>query len=548
MDQNRRFVSIALVMGLLGLPGFTEVTAQEQSACEALMETRNLTFTMARLITSDSGPPYCYVKGIIPPNISYHVQLPLPRNWNGRFLSWGDGGKDGDLDFADHRVAQGYAVANSNMGHDSGSEPMASFGFNNRQSEIDFSYRAVHLTVNAAKTVIKAYYEREPEYSYHEGCSTGGREGLMEAQSFPYEFDGIVAGAPVNFYQEANTGILWQLHKIILNNFGGNLAFDTNGDGTFDSLRKLEILAETVQERCDSNDGIQDGVINNPLACDFDPDRDLTQLMCQGDINADDCFTKAQLQTIKDLYSGPYDSKGVSIYKGLSPGSELQWARGIIAWADNSNAPAFLNNTGTHFNYLFYEKDPGVHPPQMHDVTYVLDKTAPIPEWAWWEFDFDDYTAGKGDFMKSLTNSDDPDMTRFLIKNGGKLILYHGWADAMVHPEPVYDYYKDVIATTFRGNLKAAKDSVRLFMVPGMGHCQGGPGPNSWDKLSALVDWVEKGKAPDYLVATHSSDEVVDNERKLCAYPEIAAYTGPAGGENDPANWVESNFECRTPL
>lgn len=152
MNPTRRFVSIGLVMGLLGLFGFTEVTAQGQADCEALMETRNLTFTMAKWITKDSQLSYCYVKGIIPPNISYHVQLPLPQNWNGRFLSWGDGGKDGDLDFADHRVAQGYAVANSNMGHDSGSEPMASFGFNNRQSEIDFSYRAVHLMVNAAKT------------------------------------------------------------------------------------------------------------------------------------------------------------------------------------------------------------------------------------------------------------------------------------------------------------------------------------------------------------------------------------------------------------
>ena len=137
----------------------------------------NLTITLARIMEStDLTPRYCYVKGIISPAISYHVQLPLPKDWNGRFVNWGDGGKDGDLDFADHRVSQGYAVANSNTGHDNGSEPGASFGFNNRQAEIDFGYRAVHLTVNAAKTLIEAYYDRPPRYSYHEGCSTGGRQ------------------------------------------------------------------------------------------------------------------------------------------------------------------------------------------------------------------------------------------------------------------------------------------------------------------------------------------------------------------------------------
>ena len=220
------------------------------------------------------------MRGAIPPGIAYHVQLPLPDNWNGRFLKYGDGTKDGDLDYADHRLAEGYAVANSNMGHDAGAEPGAWFAFDNRQAEIDFGYRAVHLTANAGKAVVAAYYERPATRSYFEGCSTGGREGLIEAQRFPNDFDGIVAGAPVFMYQELNAGHTWLLQRMFRNDYAGNLAFDADGDGKPESLRKLEILADAVLARCDSNDGIEDGVVDEPLMCDFEPKRDLARASC----------------------------------------------------------------------------------------------------------------------------------------------------------------------------------------------------------------------------------------------------------------------------
>ncbi len=147
--------------------------------------------------------------------------------------------------------------------------------------------------------------------------------------------------------------------------------------------------------------------------------------------------------------------------------------------------------------------------------------------------------------MMSIIDATDPDLTQFLIKNDGKLIVYHGWADFSPPPEPTLDYYKAMVETTFGGAIEAARDQARLFMVPGMGHCRGGPGPNTWDKLPALVDWVENGNPPNFLIATHSTDGVVDNERPLCPYPEQAVYSGPSGGENDPANWVASNFTCQ---
>jgi hypothetical protein len=517
----------------------------DRAACEALLELPNLTITLARIVeVNGAAPRYCYVRGTIPPGIVYHVQLPLPSDWNGRFLKYGDGTKDGDLDFADHRLAEGYAVANSNMGHDAGSEPGAWFAFDNRQAELDFGYRAVHLTANAGKALVAAYYERPAARSYFEGCSTGGREALIEAQRFPNDFDGIVGGAPVFKYQELNAGHTWLLQRVFRNDYAGNLAFDADGDGKPESLRKLELLADTVLARCDANDGINDGVIDEPLMCDFEPKRDLAAHMCANDVNADACFTTAQLQTIEDFYRGPYDSRGASIIKGRAFGAERGWTE-YIPYTGNQMFPTHLFNARDHAAFLFYENDPGVPVPRANDLKYVPDKTATPPEWAWWDFNIDDLTAGKAEFMKSLMNATDANLERFLLGSNGKLILWHGWNDAGAPPEPTKDYYDEVVAKTFGGDRAAARERARLFMFPGMGHCSGGPGPDTWDPLAPLVAWVENGTAPDSVVATHSTDGRVDNERTVCAYPQVARYSGPAGGANDRANWTATNFSCR---
>ncbi|MEE8348221.1 MAG: tannase/feruloyl esterase family alpha/beta hydrolase [Acidobacteriota bacterium] len=528
------------------------VEPSDETGCQALAGIRNLTLIQTVLRPEKDGiPSYCYARGIISPAIHYHVQLPLLENWNGRLLNIGDGAKDGDLDFADQRLAQGYAVANSNMGHDAGAEAGASFGYNNRQSEIDFGYRAVHLTAEASRTLVSAYYEEEPAYSYFEGCSSGGREAFMEAQRFPEDFDGIVAGAPAIFYQRANANHVWMLQRIYRNNLAGNLAYDQDGDGVPESLTKMEILANAVMNKCDGLDGITDGVIDDPLACDFDVDVDLAGKKCPGNVDGDTCFTQEQSQIIKDIYRGSTDSNGVQVFSGKTLGTERAWADGLFPHAGNNMSPARLGTAerpGTaadHMNYLFYEEDPGVTLPSFTDLSQVPDKTGHPPEFAWWEFDIDDVTSGKGDLMMSITEATDPDLNRFLVGNNGKMIVYHGWADAWANPEPTVNYYREVVTTTFGGDVSAARENIRLFMVPGMDHCRGGPGPNTWDKLAPLVAWVEKGKAPDHLMATHSSDGKVDNERPLCPYPERAIYTGPAGGRSDRRNWVGQNFTCR---
>jgi Tannase and feruloyl esterase len=535
----------ALLLSLTAPTSAQTASADERAACAALKDMPNLTITVAEVREGSNGLTYCYVRGILPPAIGFHVQLPLKQHWNGRFLMWGDGGKDGDLDFADSRVAEGYAAANTNMGHDSGAEPGSSFGYDNRQAEIDFGYRAVHLTVIAGKTIVDAYYGRSPDHAYFEGCSTGGREGLMEAQRYPYDFDGIVAGSPAHRYQDLNAARTWLLQKMYADHFAGSLSFDTNGDGKPDSPRKIEMLAQAVLDKCDAIDGVKDGVIDNPPACDFDPARDLEGSMCKGDVNADGCFTRLQLANIEDFYRGAHDSSGHPVYPGFAPGSEAQWMSLYVPQRGNRYRAGALGVTGDHLNYLFYETDPGVAPPDLNDVSYVPDAEATPPEWAWWQFDIDDVTRGKGDLMKSITDANDPDLTRFLRTNGGKLILYHGWADALITPLGTVQYYKDMVGTTYGGDMDRAREDARLFMIPGMGHCGGGPGPNTWDKLPPLVAWVEQGTAPESVVAAHLTNGTVDNRRPIFPYPDQAVYDGPAGGANDAANWVPQNFRKR---
>lgn len=519
----------------------------DQAACEGLKDLRNLTLTRAEIKKNPiDDSAYCYVRGIISPAIHFHAQLPLPKNWNGRFLQWGDGGKDGDLDYADHRVAQGYAVTNSNLGHDSAVEPGASFGFNNRQAEIDFGYRAVHLTVQAGKHLIQKYYEKEHDYSYFEGCSQGGRQGFMSAQRYPKDFDGISAGAPAFNYQGLNAAGTWNLQRVFRNNLVGNLAVDSNDDGSLDSLALVQVLHESVLQRCDANDGVLDRLVSDPLSCNFDPKNDLIEAMCPATPSGEPCFTQAQIETIADLYDGPKDSDGREVYPGKMLGSELSWPGYYLPWEGNKMGPSKLMGVaGDHMNYLFYEKDPGVAVPDVRDINYKTKTTGANPEFHWIDWKIDDFFSGKGDLMKSITDANDPDLNPFLLNEDGKMIIYHGLTDTLIVASDTIDYYNDLIDVTFNGDSEAAKKSARLFLAPGMNHCGGGAGPNAWDKLSPLVNWVENGVAPESIVATHITNGEIDNERPLCAYPKQAKYIGSAGDAANPQNWRAENFQCQ---
>ena len=511
--QTIQSIVSLILLGIWGAANAQDRGTDVSEACASLSRLPNLSVTSSELVPArGTTASYCHVIGTIAPAIRYHLQLPQPDEWNGRLLHQGDGGPDGTLNFADHRVAQGYAVANSNSGHDGGSEPGWSFAHDNRQAEIDFGYRAVHLTVNAARTLIRAYYGESPAYSYHDGCSTGGRQGLVAAQRYPDDFDGIVAGAPVHDFQAMVAAQAWTLQRLFEDDFAGNLAFDADGDGQAESLRKVDLLEEAVLSKCDAIDGIVDGVIDNPLICDFDPNVDLAPMTCPSDVNGDACFTARQRETIAALYAGPTDGNGTQIYPGNAPGSEFSWRARLIPHAGNDMVPLLLRLAATEtLAYLFYETDPGVPVPNPADLSYVPARGGTQPQVAWWEFDVNDVSAGLGDTMESIIGATDPDLTRFLIEEDAKLMIWHGWGDADPHPGSSLDYYQAVVDRTFDGDLDAAKERARLFMIPGMGHCGGGPGPNTWDTLAPIVEWVENGIAPDYLVVTHETDGLVDN-------------------------------------
>jgi feruloyl esterase len=519
-----------------------------EAGCRALTDFPALEVTLAEFRTAAKAQqPFCHVRGRIAPGIRYHVQLPLPSKWNGRLLVLGDGGKDGAVTstpnaFVESRVLEGYAVVNSNSGHDAVTEPNSSFGFNNRQAEIDYGYRAVHLSTVAAKALAASYYRRAPARSYFDGCSAGGRQGLMEAQRFPDDFDGIAAGAPANYFQANHLHRIAVLQKLFATQFGANLAFDADKDGVPEDLSKVTLLEKEVLAKCDALDGINDGVIDDPTSCTFSPATDLSRFLCAGDVNGPSCFTRSQIRTIDTIYDGPHTSGDVRISKGLARGSESTWAAAVIPHAGNKLQPAYLGNVGDYPNYLFYEIDPGIAPADWSKTTQPLASG----EYGWWQFPIDDVAAGKGKVMSQITDAKDPDLTKFVSNPARKLLLYHGWSDPMIPPEPTLDYYREVVERTFKGNVDAARKQARLFMFPGMAHCGGGPGPNQWgDTLARLVDWVENDKPPDFLIAEHRTKGAVDNERKVCAYPQRAVYTGPAGQQNDRANWKAVNFECR---
>lgn len=523
-------------------------TDDEQAACKAIINLTNLTITQAEIRKAkSSGTPYCYVRGITSGQaIGYHVQLPLPRNWKGRFVMMGDSGDGGVLQFFDEQVAAGNAVANTNMGHDEGAEPGGDFAWQNDGEKINYAYRAVHVGANAVKTIIKAYYGTKEKHSYFQGCSTGGREAFTEAQRYPYDFDGIVAGDAVFQWLENNVQQTWFLQQVYRNNFASNLAFATHGDGKFDSITKVQILAKAVMDKCDAIDGIKDGIIDDPTKCHFDPDVELADKMCKNDVNADSCFTKAQLALIKDFYRGVHDSRGNQLYYGKPFGFEAsELPRRYIPWKGNNYIPGMLYGQD-RMNYFFYDEDPGVTPHDLNDTTYHLDELKNPPEYAWWNFNVDDWANGKAKKMTALFDVVDPNLKPLLTGNNGKMLIYHGWIDGGPSPFGVIDYYKNVVKTSFDGDQKAASDRIRLFMVPGMAHCAGGPGANAWDKLQPMIDWVENGKAPDSILAKHLENGKVTLERPLCPYPQHATYIGPVGGENDPANWtVAKNFACR---
>ncbi len=462
-------------------------------------------------------PAFCRVAGSIKPtadsDIRFEVWMPAT-GWNGKFQGVGNGGFAGTIGFAGlaDAVRGGYASASTDTGHEEMRNNHAEWALQHPEKIADFGYRAIHETAVGAKAVIQAFYGMGPKRSYFNSCSNGGRQALMEAQRFPADYDGIVAGAPANYWTHlvasAASGVRAMLAE----------------PGSYIPAAKLPAIQAAALAQCDASDGVKDGVIENPRACRFDP----SVLRCQG-AETDACLTVPQMAALKAVYGGLRSSKGEQLFPGLSPGGEAE-PGGWEAWITGATPrESQMYWFGTQFFQNMIYNDPA---------------------WKFQTFDADRDTKAADEKGARVLNATDPDLSAF-EKRGGKLILYHGWSDAAIAPTNAIDYYQSVQKKMGAGPVNSF---VRLYMVPGMEHCGGGAGPNMFgqqgvakrdaehDIDAALEAWVEQGSAPDRIVAAKLDQKgATVRTRPLCPFPQVAKWKGT--GSTDEA----ANFGCVTP-
>ena len=456
-------------------------------------------------------PAFCRVVGIFHPSedsvIRFEVWLP-EKDWNHRFLGVGNGGFAGTIDYRSlsGNLHRGFATAGSDAGHQGQAED-AGWAYGHPEKIKDFGWRAVHLTAERSKEIVKAYYGKPIDKAYFDSCSDGGREALMEAQRFPEDYDGILAGAPANAWTH-------------LLSAGVDVTQATQGDPrAYISSLKLPAIEKASLAACDAQDGVKDGIISEPSQCHFDPE----VLLCK-QADSLECLTQPQIDSLRKFYAGGKDSAGKQIFPGYVMGDEngawRDWVLGQGPGAGSSSAYA-----ANYFRYM------------------VTGDT----KWNILTANVDDSLAQAVNKTAADLDATNPDLSPFAAR-GGKLILYHGWNDPAISPWGTIAYYRSVQQTM--GAQKVA-GFAQLYMAPGVEHCVGGPGPSAFGQLGipttggpkygafdALVDWVEKGTPAGTVIATkYNADNKAIMTRPLCPYPELAKYKG-TGDTNDAANFV----------
>ena len=469
------------------------------ASCESLMSLTlhgaTITRAEAGLFASQAIPDACRVAATLRPSadseITMEVWMPVS-NWNGKYQAVGNGAFNGTINVAamTDALSRGYATSSTDTGHTGGS---AAFALGHPEKVIDFGWRAVHETAVVSKNIVEAYYGKMPAFSYFNGCSAGGRQAMQEAQRFPADFNGIIAGAP---------GLDWTGRAAQAVRIAQRLEHN-------EAARLLQpqrqLLHDAADAACDVSDGVKDGVIGNPERCTFDPG----VLQCKAG-NTADCLTAEQIETARMIYSAAVNPHTRRSIHGLEPGSELGWTD--LGWTASARATGLAQ-----FRFLVFGD----------------------PDWTIQKFNWDTDIVLAESRDNNTVNALNPDLRPFFSR-GGKLIQYHGWADPQIAPANTTQYYNRVVELIGGRNL--VHGSYRLYMAPGMGHCRGGEGPNRFDMVVALERWVEAGLAPNSIVATISRPAAnLEQSRPLCPYPEVAVYTG--SGSTDEA----ANFSCRLP-
>jgi feruloyl esterase len=492
---------------MLGMLAFMTTALLQQPSCEALISLSlpNVTITAAQFVaagalqaTGRGGqgtalPAHCRVAATLKPSTDSHIEMELwmpAENWNGKFLAVGNGGWAGSIqtNAIANGLRRGYATASNDTGHKGGS---ASFALGHPEKLIDFGYRSMHEMAVQSKAIIQAFYKRGPQLSYYQGCSTGGRQGMMEAQRYPEDFDAIIAGAPVYNVVHLNVSqVSLQVGML-------------NDPSRIVPPGKVTLLANAVVAACDEKDGVKDNIINEPRMCKFDP----AVLMCKAG-DAPDCLTRAQVENARTAYLPVTTKKGEFVYPGRSPGFETGWR---------------IPNPGQPLSPLFADMPRYVGRQDLN--------------WDVMSFDLETDLAlalKNGGFIEAS----DPDLAKFKAR-GGKLLLYHGWADPGPAPENTIRYY-EAVDKKLGGK---QDDWMRLFLMPGVGHCAGGVGPDQADFLGTMERWRESRIAPDQIIATRSAGRggQAEMSRPLCPYPQVARYDG-SGNTNDA-----KSFKCVQP-
>ncbi len=452
-------------------------------------------------------PAFCRVVGVTAPAINFEVWLPL-RNWNGKFQGVGNGGTAGVISYAAMAAAlnRGYATASTDTGHVNKRAFDSTWALGHPELVADFGHRALHVTTVNGKEVTRTFFGKPADRSYYVGCSKGGQQGLMEAQRYPEDYDGIIAGDPAHDWTRFYAGAhLWY-----------SLATLKDPD-SYIPAGKMPLLHKAVVAACDSIDGIADGVLDDPRKCGFDP----ATLICKASQDSQSCLTPKQARAVKDIWAGARNSAGTLIFPGLVPGGEAGPPSGWGPWT-NGTAPF----TGSHF---------------VAADGWFKNAVFENPDWDFRTFNYDRDVPFAINRVGKLVDAIDPNLMP-LKRREAKLIVYHGWSDPDISPLSSINYYESVISFMADGKsrdmaLKETQEFFRLFMVPGMNHCTGGPGPSNFDMLTALEQWVEHGTAPRAVVATHLTNGIADRTRPLCPYPQVARWNGK-DNVNDAASFV----------
>ncbi len=503
------------------LVDYSQSDLAPRKACEALGKFKSkeiVQISAAVVPAAGAAPAHCRVTGLLSPEIAFEVSLPA--KWNGRFYMIGNGGLAGEAMDDPGRVAQrnaalnvGFAFAQTNTGHDARKEASGTFVQSNPEKAIDYAWRAVHLTATTTKDVTKDYYGKAVSKAYWNSCSNGGRQGLLEAQRFPEDFDGIVANAPWSDQTGFTIGAMWNQKALT----------DSVLKDAPVTPAKMALVADRVMAKCDAIDGVKDGLIDDPRKCAFDVAHDVPA--CSAGADDANCLTPAQAAAIAKVYSGP-TSNGKPFFPGFMPGSEA-----LVSGL-------FGGGSGSGWMNVIIAAQPGAKPADFNlaegIMKYLVPKP-PKPDYDYKTFDYDRDIHLLDDWSKEA-DAKNPDLAKF-HRRGGKLLMTHGWADTILQPMASVNYYERAVAY----NGAETKEFFRLFMVPGMAHCAGGYGPDSHDPVTAVVDWVEKGIAPDSIVASRIVNNKVVRSRPLCPYPQVAKYSGQ--GSIDDA----SNFRCMAP-